>query len=79
MANKRSELGCKQNNITPTRIVNYSVTNTAHQPREFRLSGKWYRWEPRGQNGDTITIAESIIQKPDFKRLEHYFAVKKKG
>jgi hypothetical protein len=84
MAGKKGESGRKPSGgksvpDTSRNPVMYQVTNTARQPREFKLSGKWYRWEPRGQQGDSVLLEDSIVKKPDFKGVAQYFTLKQQG
>ena len=30
--------------------------NLATQPREFKIQGKWYRWNAFGTEGDTLDV-----------------------
>ena len=32
--------------------------NLATQPREFKICGKWYRWNACGTKGDTLDVTD---------------------
>ena len=53
----------------------FRVTNTANQPREFKIRGKWFRWEPAGSDGDIVTISEAEYNSADFAAVIKYFHV----
>jgi len=61
----------KLNTVSKTCVV-----NKANQPREFKILGVWYKWEPAGQEGDTVVMESVIISSEDFKRVSKYFALK---
>lgn len=52
------------------------VTNLANQPREFKIMGAWYRWEPRGKAGSTLDIPKPVVVSESFKPFAQYFSVK---
>jgi hypothetical protein len=81
VASKKNESGRKPSGSKGVSAITgtFRVTNTANQPREFKLSGQWYRWEPRGRAGDSLSLSEGIVKKSDFNAVSHYFAVQKEG
>ena len=45
--------------------------NLAPQPREFKISGKWYRWNACGTEGDTLDVTHIKLGN-----LSKYFEIK---
>jgi len=50
--------------------------NGANQPREFRIRGAWYRWEPSGSRGDAVDLPAEAAASEDFAAVAHYFSVR---
>jgi hypothetical protein len=56
--------------------VIYAI-NRANQPREFKVRGRWVRWEPAGQNGSIQEISEDEMLDGEFAvLLVKYFQVR---
>ena len=47
--------------------------NLATQPREFKIGGKWYKWNACGTEGDTLDVTN--IKLGEYAK---YFEVKEK-
>lgn len=70
MAATKNDVGKPDSNST-----SYCVTNRANQPREFKIRGKWYRWEPAGRAGDSVTLSADEQASADFAYVSKYFHV----
>lgn len=52
--------------------------NRANQPREFKIRGKWHRWQPAGKDGDTVGLTQKELDSTDFASVKKYFSVRSK-
>ena len=55
-------------------VVRYTViaVNRANQPREFKIRGRWIRWEPAGE----AALTEDEFKSADFASVAKYFSTK---
>lgn len=51
------------------------AVNRANQPREFRVRGRWIRWEPSGTPGDSAIVTAEEAASADFAAVARYFSV----
>ena len=51
------------------------VKNRANQPRELRVRGVWYRWEPAGTAGDSVAMKEADLASADFAAYAALFSI----
>ena len=47
--------------------------NLATQPREFKIGGKWYKWNACGTEGDTLDVTD--VKLGEYAK---YFEIKEK-
>lgn len=53
------------------------VTNRANQPRELRVRGRWYRWEPAGMPGDSVDMDGASAASADLAAYAATFHISK--
>lgn len=59
-------------------VVRYTViaVNRANQPREWKIRGRWIRWEPAGRPKDSQALTAEEVASADFKSVAKYFSTK---
>lgn len=60
----------------PKKCYTYAK-NLASQPREFKIGGKWYKWNAMGTEGDTLDITKIKDRMGDFARYFNIYEVEK--
>ncbi|MBD5584144.1 MAG: hypothetical protein HDQ88_03610 [Clostridia bacterium] len=69
MASGTKGVGKAKDSNPKTRVAR----NLATQPREFKIGGKWYKWNARGTQGDTLDVTGV-----DLTGFERYFEIKER-
>ena len=60
---------------TTTRVT--YARNLASQPREFKITGKWYRWNALGTKGDTVDITKIKNRMGNYAQYFYIYEVEK--
>ena len=66
----------KDGTIKDKKRVTYAK-NIGDQPREIKISGKWYRWNAMGTNGDTLDITAIKQKILEYSKYFHIYEVEK--
>ena len=56
MADNTNGIGEGKNSTPNPKKRRTYARNLASQPREFKIGGKWYRWNACGTEGDTLDV-----------------------
>lgn len=58
------------------RISKYLITFRQNRIYEMKVGNVFNRFQPRGQNGDSLKVKKNIINHPDFQTQKNLFVIK---
>jgi hypothetical protein len=55
--------------------ASFTVANLMNQPCEIKILGVWYRWEPRGMAGSSLSLSAKAVGSEDFSPYKQRFSI----